>query len=346
MQFRCFTQTLRTKGTFRTAHGSRDQIESVWVELSDGSIKAYGEAVPVPYYGYTAQEVQSTLESLSPILEKAEITDAPSFWQEMQSYLSHLPVAMCALDIAVYDYLAQKAEKPLYQYLGLEWRENLPLSNYTISLDTPEQMLAQIQSINYPIYKIKLGSSKDLEILQELKKHSQAIFRIDANCAWSLEQAKMYIAQLEALQVELIEQPFAVEQWQAVRELRQYTHIPIVADESCKVEADVAKCKEYFSGINIKLAKCGGITPALRMIQKARQYQLKVMMGCMTESSIGISAIAHLLPLVDFVDMDGALLIANDPAYGVQLEAGKAILPPKNGLGVSLRVVKDSLKSN
>ena len=336
MKFRCFIQMLQIKGSFRTAHGTRKQIESVWVELSDGNIKAYGEAVPVPYYGHTAQEVKNTLDRLTPIIEQAEITNPSVFWQEMQVHLSHLPVAMCALDIAVYDYFAQKAKKPLYQYLGLKWSEDLPISNYTISLNSPEQMLAQMQNINYPIYKIKLGSSKDLDILKELRKHSQAIFRIDANCAWDLEQAKTYLPQLEELQIELIEQPFAIEKWQEVKELRQYTDIPIIADESCKVTEDIEKCKEYFSGVNIKLAKCGGITPALQMIEKARKYKLKVMMGCMTESSVGISAIAHLLPLLDFVDMDGALLLANDPAQGVQIKAGKAILGTKNGLGITL----------
>ncbi|MFN3315247.1 MAG: dipeptide epimerase, partial [Raineya sp.] len=157
MQFRCFIQTLEIQGTFRTAHGSRKQIESVWVELSDDSTKAYGEAVPVPYYGHTAQEVKNALNSFKSIIEETNLTDANLFWEQMQLHLAHLPVAMCALDIAVYDYLAQKAQKPLYQYLGLQWREDLPISNYTISLDTPEKMLAQMQSINYPIYKIKMG---------------------------------------------------------------------------------------------------------------------------------------------------------------------------------------------
>jgi L-alanine-DL-glutamate epimerase-like enolase superfamily enzyme len=337
MQFRCFIQTLAIAGTFRTAHGSRKNIESVWVELSEGDIKAYGEAVPVPYYGHTAQEVKNTLESLKKVIEQAEITDAAAFWEEMQSYLAHLPAAACALDIAVYDFLAQKKQKPLYEYLHLSWNENLPLSNYTISLGTPEQMLAQMQKIDYPIYKIKLGTENDLQTLQELRKYSQAVFRVDANCAWDFEKAKGFANQLEKLQIELIEQPFAVGQWQQVKEIRKYTQIPIFADESCKVETDVELCKDYFSGINIKLAKCGGITPALRMINNARKYNLKVMMGCMTESSIGISAIAHLLPLLDFVDMDGALLLAKDPAEGVHLEAGKAILPQRNGLGVLLK---------
>lgn len=338
IKFRCCIQSLEIQGTFRTAHGIRKTIESIWVTLSDENIQAYGEAVPVPYYGQTAQEIKTALDSVKSIIEGNKITDAQTFWEQMQPYLAGFPVAQCALDIAVYDYLAQKAEKPLYQYLGLTWSEALPISNYTISLDTPKQMLEKMQSIEYPIYKIKLGTKEDLDTLRDLRKHSQAIFRIDANCAWTLEQAKEYVSELEKMQIELIEQPFTIERWQDVAELRTITKIPVIADESCKTETDLEKCKDYFSGVNIKLAKCGGITPALRMIQKAKQYNLKVMMGCMTESSVGISAIAHLLPLLDFVDMDGALLLANDPAKGVRLEAGKAILPKKNGLGVEIRI--------
>jgi L-alanine-DL-glutamate epimerase-like enolase superfamily enzyme len=336
IKFRCFIQKLEIKGTFRTAHGSRKEIESIWVELSGSNLKAYGEAVPVPYYRSTAQEVKNALDNLQNLVEYSEIDDASAFWEKTYPYLNNQPAAQCALDIAVYDYLSQKAQKPLYQYLGLAWREDLPVSNYTISLGTAEQMLAQMQAMPYPIYKIKLGSENDLEILKMLQKYPSTTFRIDANCAWTLEQARNYLPELEKMQIEFIEQPFAVGEWQSVEEFRKITNIPILADESCRTEADLEKCKNYFSGVNIKLAKCGGITPALRMIEKAKKYNLKVMMGCMTESSIGITAIAHLLPLLDFVDMDGALLLANNPAKGVRLEKGKAILPSKNGLGVEI----------
>lgn len=226
IKFRCFTQILTLQTTFRTAHGSREQIESLWVELSDNGLQAYGEAVPVPYYGHTAQELKKVLDALQNTIEQTEINNASAFWEKMHPYLSDLPAAQCALDIAVYDYLSQKAQKPLYRYLGLAWREDLPVSNYTISLGTAEQMLAQMQATPYPIYKIKLGSENDLEILKALQECSPATFRIDANCAWTLEQAKSYLPELEKMQIEFIEQPFAVGEWQAVEELRKITSIP------------------------------------------------------------------------------------------------------------------------
>ncbi|MCU0439556.1 MAG: dipeptide epimerase [Raineya sp.] len=335
MHFRCLTYTLHTKETFKTAHGSRNQIDTVIVELADNQgIKGIGEAVPVPYYGYNAIQVQEELERHRNIIESYEITTPESFWEYLNPFLKHIPFAQCALDIAVYDYFAQKSQKPLYKYLGLELHDKMPLSNYTIGIDSIENMAAKIKATPFPIYKIKLGTNQDVEIVKELRRHTDAIFRIDANCAWSTQQTIRYASSLEKLGVELIEQPLKAQEIENMIELRKYTKIPMIADENCIMETDVEKCVNYFDGVNIKLAKCGGITPALRMIKKAKALGLKVMMGCMTESSIGISAIAHLLPLLDYVDMDGALLIANDPAKGVCLDNGKAVFSDKWGLGV------------
>jgi L-alanine-DL-glutamate epimerase-like enolase superfamily enzyme len=337
MQFRCYTYTLRTKNTFKTAHGSRDQIDTVIVELTNSEgIKGVGEAVPVPYYGYSAIQVKEELERHQNIIENYEVTTPENFWEYLNPYLKHIPFAQCALDIAVYDYLSQKMQQPLYQYLGLELHNKMPLSNYTIGIDSIENMVDKIKSMPFPIYKIKLGTNQDVEIVKELKRYTNAIFRIDANCAWTAQQTIQYASEFEKLGVELIEQPLKAEEIENMIEVRKYTKIPMIADENCIGETDVEKCANYFDGVNIKLAKCGGITPALRMIKKAKASGLKVMMGCMTESSIGISAIAHLLPLLDYVDMDGALLIANDPAEGVYLDYGKAVFSDKWGLGVEL----------
>ncbi|KOY87618.1 L-alanine-DL-glutamate epimerase [bacterium 336/3] len=337
MQFRCFIYTLQTKETFKTAHGSRNSIETIIVELTDSEgIKGIGEAVPVPYYGYSAIQVKDELERHRNIIENYEITTPEIFWEYLNPYLKHIPSAQCALDIAVYDYLAQKAQKSLYRYLGLELHDKIPISNYTIGLDSIENMVAKMKAIDYPIYKIKLGTNQDVEIVKELRKYTDAIFRIDANCAWSAQQTIRYASSFKKFGVEFIEQPLKAQDIENMTEVRKHTKIPIIADENCIMETDIEKCANYFDGVNIKLAKCGGITPALRMIKKAKELNLKVMMGCMTESSIGISAMAHLLPLLDYVDMDGALLIANDPAKGVYLEYGEAIFSDKWGLGVQL----------
>jgi len=340
MEFRCYTYTLKTKETFRTAHGSRNSIETLIVELKDPEkgIVGLGEALPVPYYGFTATQVKELLDSHQTTIEACPLESAELFWEMMKPHLGHIPFAQCALDIATYDYLAQKAQKPLYNYLNLSIQATLPVSNYTIGIDSIENMIAKMKKIDYPIYKIKLGTNQDVEIVKELRKYTNAIFRIDANCAWTAEQTIEYAQIFADLGVELIEQPLKTDNLAGMKAIIGKAPLPIIADENCIAESDVEKCKDYFDGINIKLAKCGGITPALRMIRRARELNMKVMMGCMTESSVGISAIAHLLPLLDYVDMDGALLMANDPADGVYLEYGKAIFTERNGLGVVMKI--------
>jgi L-alanine-DL-glutamate epimerase-like enolase superfamily enzyme len=188
----------------------------------------------------------------------------------------------------------------------------------------------------WDLYKIKLGTSDDLRIVKELRKHTSAIFRVDANCGWTPQETIQNADELKKLGVEFIEQPLKADDWQGMKLVYQHSNLPLIADESCIVEADVEKCAAYFHGINIKLMKCGGITPARRMIEKARQLGLKVMIGCMTESTVGVSAIAHLAPLLDYVDMDGPLLLTNDTAKGVQITREKVIFAEGNGTGVRL----------
>jgi len=176
--------------------------------------------------------------------------------------------------------------------------------------------------------------------MKAIRKATDAKLRIDANCGWTAGQAILYAFDLKELGVELVEQPLPADDWDGMKAVYKNALIPLFADEACVTEADVEKCVDHFHGINIKLMKCGGITPALRMIKKAKELGLKVMMGCMTECSVGISAIAHFLPLLDFVDMDGILLNANDPATGVTInEDGTANFPEVNGTGVKLKAM-------
>ncbi len=188
----------------------------------------------------------------------------------------------------------------------------------------------------WPIYKIKLGTPDDLKIVRELRRHTTAVFRVDANCSWTVEETIANSRELKALGVEFIEQPLAAGNWEGMKRVFAESALPVMADESCLVEEDVPRCLGFFHGINIKLVKCGGMTPARRMIDAARRLGLKVMIGCMTESTVGISAIAQFLPLLDYVDMDGAMLIARDVASGVRLEKGRALFPDENGNGVRL----------
>jgi len=164
------------------------------------------------------------------------------------------------------------------------------------------------------------------------------MLRVDANAAWDLETALKLIPQLKELGVEFVEQPLAKDNWEGMKILYQESPLPLFADEACVFERDVEKCKDHFHGINIKLTKCSGITPALRMIKKARELDLKIMIGCMNESTIGSAAIAHLLPLIDFVDMDGPLLLEEDLATGIAYDYGKIILPDEPGLGIKVHL--------
>ena len=187
----------------------------------------------------------------------------------------------------------------------------------------------------WPIYKIKLGTPDDAVVIRALRKETNALLRVDANSGWTLQEALDLMPVLEACAVEFIEQPLAKENLEGMRVLYEKSSIPLIADESCVFETDVEKCQGLFHGVNIKLTKCGGLTPALRMIESARKLGMKVMAGSMNESTIGSAAIAHLLPLLDYVDMDGILLLDEDVASGLAIENGKVFLSGEPGLGIT-----------
>jgi L-alanine-DL-glutamate epimerase-like enolase superfamily enzyme len=199
-------------------------------------------------------------------------------------------------------------------------------------------MVEKIKAKPWPLYKIKLGTENDIAIIETLRKHTDATFRIDANAAWTVDEALEKIHVFKDLNVEFIEQPLAKDDWEGMKRLYAESALPIIADESCVFENDVIKCKEHFHGINIKLTKCSGLTPALRMIKQARELGMKVMVGSMNESSIGSAAIAHLLPLIDYVDMDGHVLLSEDLATGLEYDYGKVSLPVGFGLGINQNV--------
>jgi L-alanine-DL-glutamate epimerase-like enolase superfamily enzyme len=262
--------------------------------------------------------------------------DPEGLYDELLPQLKDDPFALCAIDQAAYDLWGKFENLPTWKLWGLS-QGKIPSSDYTIGIDAIDVMVAKLNEFpGWPIYKIKLGTDRDLEIVRGLRKHTSAIFRVDANCGWTAEQTIRNAPELKALGVEFIEQPLKADRWEEMRRVRAESALPIIADESCIVESDVERCAGVFHGINIKLVKCGGLTPARRMIAKARQLGLSVMVGCMTESSVGISAIAQLLPLLDYVDMDGAVLLAKDIASGVRLDRGRCIYPDVPGNGVTL----------
>jgi L-alanine-DL-glutamate epimerase-like enolase superfamily enzyme len=322
---------------FTIALGTTTVQHNLLVELRQDSVSGYGEGASThAYEEFTAPSMRAALEAVRPQIENARLADPTQLWDQLLPVLGHNRFALCALDEAAHDLWGKLNGAPVWKLWGLELK-NLPLSDYTIGIDPIEKMVAKMKEFDgWPIYKIKLGTTDDLAIVRELRRHTDAVFRIDANTAWSAEQTIAIAPELKKLGVEFLEQPLLRDDWDGMRRVFRECALPVFADESCLVEEDVPRCAGFFHGINIKLTKAGGLTPARRMITKARELGLKVMVGCMNESSIGISAIAQLLPLLDHVDMDGALLIAKDIASGVRLEKGRAIFPNENGNGVKL----------
>lgn len=341
MKLTLHTFDLPLRHTFTISRGSIRVQPTLIVELEEAGFRGYGEATASDFYGVRLERMTTALEGLRSTIEGATVTlDSESwpadFWAQLYPRLSHEPFAHCALDQAAHDLWGKRSGKPVYELWGLK-AENLPLTNYTIGIDSIDVMVAKMNEFpGWPVYKIKLGTAHDLEIIRELRKHTQAVFRVDANCGWSAEETIRNSQELRQLDVEFIEQPLPQADRVGMRRVFAESALPVIADESCQVESDVESCLGHFHGINVKLVKCGGLTPARRMIARARELGMKVMVGCMTESTVGISAIAQLLPLLDYVDMDGALLLAADIARGVSIEQGACRFPTENGCGVRL----------
>jgi L-alanine-DL-glutamate epimerase-like enolase superfamily enzyme len=324
---------------FTIAHGTTTMQHNLLVELSDDGHVGYGEgASSHAYAAFTADGMRAILEKAAPLIEAANFALPEELWERVFPVLGQNRFALCALDEAAHDLWGKRLGQPVWKLWGLELK-NLPASDYTIGIDPVERMIEKMNEFpRWPIYKIKLGTDHDIEIVRALRQHTDAIFRIDANTAWTAEQTIAFAPQLKELGVEFLEQPLKPDDWKGMKRVFAESALPVFADESCLIEEDVAKCQGFFHGINIKLTKAGGLTPARRMIREARGLGLKVMAGCMSESSVGISAIGMLLPLLDYVDMDGALLIGKDVAEGVYLDRGVAVFPDRPGSGVRLLI--------
>ena len=339
MKLRLHAFDLPLRHTFTISRESINSQPTLIVELEHAGRKGFGEATSNKYYGFTIESMARALEMLRTEIEAAAdvvSADPAQFWDQLAPRLKDNPFAQCALDQAAYDLWGKLRGQKVYEAWGLSTEKN-PASNYTIGIDKVDVMVAKLNEFpGWPIYKIKLGTQQDIDIVRELRKHTSATFRVDANCGWTAEQTIVNAPQLKQLGVEFIEQPLPADRWEDYRRVHAESALSIMADESCIVEADVKKCAGLFHGINIKLVKCGGLTPARRMIAHARQLGLKVMVGCMTESTVGISAIAQLLPLLDYVDMDGAVLLAKDIADGAKVVRGICHYAAENGSGVRL----------
>ena len=336
MKLRLYPLELRLSHVFRTSVVERSSQLTLIVSLTEGDSCGYGECTENAFFGARIEDILKEIEGARSLLEASSKSCSP---EEMHTRLQATglhPFALCALDEAMHDLRARQAGEKLYNYWGLQPKA-LPTS-YTIGLDNVDQMEKKIRETPWPVYKIKLRKGDDLSTIAALREVTQSVFRVDANGAWSVEEAIEKSRVLKSLGVEFIEQPLPRETpLSSQKKLYETSSLPLVADESCEKEEDVKSCLGLFHGVNIKLTKCGGLTPARRMIAEAKAFGLKTMVGCMVESSVGISAIAHLVPLLDYVDMDGAMLLANDPATGVEVHPTGPKYSQLPGTGTTLK---------
>ena len=319
---------------FTISKGTKTHQPTLVVSLEQNGVTGYGEAPAIAYYQIGVDQMIAELERKKAYVEKFVFTEPERFWHYLHHLIPSNPFLVCALDIAGWDLYGQMRRRPLHACWQLD-PERGPATDYTIGIDKIDNMIAKMKEKPWPIYKIKLGTNEDLAIIRALRNESDAIFRVDANAAWTLEEALDKIPALHQMGVEFVEQPLAIDDWSGMEKLFAASPLPLIADESCVGEGDVEKCLGHFHGINIKLTKCSGLTPARRMIAKARSLDMKVMVGSMNESSVGSAAIAQLVPLLDYLDMDGPLLLSRDLATGLTFESSRPVLTNRPGLGIT-----------
>ena len=325
--------TLNLRTAFRIAHGVSEQRHNVIVRLDEG----LGEAAAVPYYGDTQASLMAYLAGVG-----EKLGNDPFLIDEV---LDRRPpgsqAARAALDIALHDLWGKRLGQPLFRLLGLD-PKRMPQTSFTIAMDEPQEMARRARESGYPIIKVKLGSANDEAIVAVIRQACSARLRVDANAGWDCEQAVDLIPRLAQYELEFIEQPLATGDIEGLRWLRQRLHaqgvkVPIFVDESVKTARDVVAHAGIVDGVVIKLMKTGGIREALRAIHTARSLDMQIMLSCMLESSVGVTAAAHLAPLCDYVDLDGPLLIKDDPYQGIKYQGADMTLPDLPGIGVERR---------
>lgn len=329
---------------FTIARGSTSVYERVRVRLvDDAGVEGWGEAAPNVFYKETADTVTAALQRLSRLVERLKAIDSleqiDSLEEQMRTETPGDGSARSAISAAAHDLLGKKKGVPVWQLFGVD-PMSAPPSSFTIVISENEgELLHRVEEArSYPILKVKLGSDRDEWIVNTVRRAApRKLMRADANAAWDVKRAMHMARFLADNNFELLEQPLARDDIEGFRELKAQSPIPIIADESCLNASDIPEVDGAVHGINIKLSKCGGLAEARRMIALARRRHLTVMLGCMVETSLGITAAAHLAPLVDYADLDGAALITDDPFVGASIDDGLIRLPGAPGLGVRLK---------
>jgi len=328
---------LKTRHPFIIARGSQDTYRTVAIRLVDqDGLEGWGEATPQRYYGETPETVLAALEVYATALpdNPLHLEDAEA---RLELALHGNNSARAALSTALHDLAGKRMGVPVHQLFGLD-PAKCPLSTFTIGIDTPERIRMKVREAEaYPVLKIKLGTSDDLAILQAIRDVTQKELRVDANAGWTRKQAIKMLPVLEEFGVTVLEQPLDPADLEGHGMVTQHARIPVIVDESCIVAADIPRLVGKVDGINIKLAKTGSLREAIRMIAIARAHHMMVMVGCMIETSISITAAAQFCPLVDICDLDGAALLAHDPYVGATIERGQLRLADGPGLGLARR---------
>ena len=327
------TRKLTLIDPFGISRGTATEKLNPFVEIDEG----IGEAAPSTYYGDNRETVETVLPLLFKVIEEDPFAIEQSY-TNMNQFIRNHPAAKAAIDMALYDRMGKRLGQPLYKILGLN-PEKTPLSSYTIGIASTEEMLRKTKAASqYPVLKIKMGHPGDLEQVRALREISTQTFWVDANAGWNSKEALYKIDALTELGVEFIEQPLPPEDVEGMRWLHKRSRLPLIVDESCRTNADIPDLIDQCDGINIKLMKSGGIYEALKMISTARSHHMRVMLGSMIESSLANTAMAQISPLADYADLDGHVLIADDPFEGLILDHGKISLPDGPGLGVTPRL--------
>lgn len=337
MKIRYAAVDLPFKHPFTISKGTKTHQPTFIVELEWNGVTGVGEAPAISYYNIPVTKMIEDLERKRVMVERFALTDPERFWHFLHHLFPDNSFLVCALDMAGWDLLGKLRGLPLYRLWGLEMA-NAPLTDYTIGLDTPARMAEKVMDLPWPVYKIKAGGTGDHDRLRAIRNVTQAPIRVDANAGWTLDEALANISAYREAGVEFIEQPLAKDNLDGMAQLRSMSSLPLLADESCVTEDDVKICSGLFHGINIKLTKCGGITPARRMLKHARSLGLSTMLGCMNESTIGTAALVHLSPLANYLDADGPLLLSEDTANGLTYDFGMIHLSDKPGLGIDLQI--------
>ncbi len=327
---------LNLQHTWTTTMSSSQYRDTLHTAYTRDGITGHGEGAPIVRYHEDAAAAQKAVEGVRDLVVRSDPRHYSKLMAEVFRAIPGNWAGKAAVDIAVLDWVGQKLGVPLYELFGLDPADT-PLTTFSIGIDTPEITKQKtLEAAPYPVLKVKVGLATDEPTIEAVRSVTSKPLRVDANEGWKdKDEAVRKINWLETQGVEFIEQPLPAGQTEDMKYVRARIHMPVIADEACRRASDIPKLKEYFDGVNIKLDKAGGILEAYRMIQIARSLGMKVMLGCMVSSSVSVTAAAQLSPLVDYADLDGNLLIANDPFHGVRVEKGKLMLPARPGLGLT-----------